>query len=213
MQYSTWALPLGSRRCGFIILWVNPSRRIPPDKPLAASASNGIYVYFDQVASYTPCFQGNRNPSKSSILRPERGNCSASVFALWLVTAGRHVVIQRPMPSLEQAISSEAAALAQRRKSAIPLQREEERERGGGGFGYRGWGCSGKGTLQQSVQGGENKSWEWLRSRSQDAQSSSIRLHSLMNPPLRQGTSVLRIGKVERCNQWSLPPLPQKMTD
>lgn len=39
------------------------------------------------------------------------------------------------MPSLEQAISTEAAALARGRKPAIPLQREEERERGG--FGYR----------------------------------------------------------------------------
>lgn len=32
------------------------------------------------------------------------------------------------MPSLEQAISTEAAALERGRKPAIPLQREEERE-------------------------------------------------------------------------------------
>lgn len=111
------------------MLRVNPSRGIPPSTPVAAPASNAKHVYIDQGASRTPCFRGNRNTPKSSIPWPRQSNCSASVFALWLATARRHVVIQRPMPSSEHSISTETAALAQGRKTAIPLQRERKRER------------------------------------------------------------------------------------
>lgn len=56
------------------------------------------------------------------------------MFVFWLVTAQKHVVMQWPMPSLEQAISvvRRAAALARRRNPAIPLQRETP-ERGSKG--------------------------------------------------------------------------------
>lgn len=108
------------------MLRVNPSRRIPPSMPVAAPASNAKHVYIDQGAPY---FCGNRNTPKSFTPWPRQSNCSASVFALWLATARRHVVIQRPMPSSEHSISTETAALAQGRKTAIPLQRERKRER------------------------------------------------------------------------------------
>uniref|UniRef100_A0A674P7C7 protein kinase C n=1 Tax=Takifugu rubripes TaxID=31033 RepID=A0A674P7C7_TAKRU len=111
------------------MLRVTPSRRIPPSMPVAAPASIAKHVYIDQGASRTPCFRGNRNTPKSSIPWPRQSNCSASVFALWLATARRHVVIQRPMPSSEHSVSTETAALAQGRKTAIPLQRERKRER------------------------------------------------------------------------------------
>lgn len=94
--------------------------------PVAAPASNAKHVYIDQGAPY---FCGNRNTPKSFTPWPRQSNCSASVFALWLATARRHVVIQRPMPSSEHSISTETAALAQGRKTAIPLQRERKRER------------------------------------------------------------------------------------
>lgn len=62
-----------------------------------------------------------------SVPRPEESSSSRSVLVFWLVTAQEHVVMQRPMRSPEQAISTVrlAAVLAPERISAaVPLQRE-----------------------------------------------------------------------------------------
>lgn len=162
--------------------------------PGAAPASIAKHVYIAQGASRTPCFRGNRNTLKSSIPWPRQSNCSASVFALWLATARRHVVIQRPMPSSEHSVSTETAALAQGRKTAIPLQRERKREREEEALVTEDEDAVGRGCCSRVCKEAKTSSGtDWARSK--DAPSSAIRYNGFMNPPPTRGPALWGLSR------------------
>lgn len=82
---------------------------------------------------------------------PKRAAAAALGLLFWLVAEQEHVVVQRPMPSPEQAVGTVGAA-AERK----PLLKRQTRH-GRGRIRLRGRrsGCGGRWTLR--LQGGENK--------------------------------------------------------
>ena len=103
-----------------------------------------MYVYrsvkVSDALTHTPSCQGRLNRSLQTLLArlclvPKRA-AAARCLSFWLVTAQEHVVVQRPMPSSEQAISSvglAVAAVLERNSADVPCRKKtplKERERG-----------------------------------------------------------------------------------